>query len=401
MDLARFGEGKTGELVRISIPDEDWAFVPEPLPPRKWDFPAAMWPLLSDAKAGLARLDGIGRTLESPELLLSPLQGREALRSSKLEGTIASPHELLLFELQPRSPSSSQDPTNDQLEVANYRRALKEGVSLLEELPMSLRLIRQVHRTLLHGVRGKEKNPGEFRRHQVHIGRDRRFIPPPPHRLDECLDRLEKHIHEPNPTFDPLVRAFLLHYQFEAIHPFSDGNGRIGRVLLSLMVYKWCRMTIPWLYLSPFFDQHKDEYIERLFRVSTNGEWEPWVEFCLRGTIEETEDSVRRCADLISLRKKYHGRAGSASPRTHPLIDSLFVSPLVTIPLIARMFDVTYPTAKADIDKLIRLRILKDLEWGRPNVFYAPGIMEIAFDDAGPAKAESDPAPQAPPPEAP
>ncbi|MHC4745155.1 MAG: Fic family protein, partial [Planctomycetota bacterium] len=352
MDASKFTPDKTGELVRIEHPEKDWAFVPDSLPPN-WKFPIDLWPLLSEARENLARLDGIGRTLPNVELLLRPLQGREAIRSSSLEGTYASPQDLLLFELEPRQPKSEDDPANAWLEVSNHSRALRQGIELLKELPLCLRFIRELNRTLLSNVRGKDRTPGEFRKCQVHIGSNRRFVPPPPSHLDACLDAFEKRLNEDDANYDPLVRCYFLHYQFEAIHPFVDGNGRVGRVLMSLMAYKWCNLTNPWLYMSPFFDRYKDEYLDNLFRISTQGAWKNWVEFCLRGTIQQAQDSIRRCDALRLLKNDFMRRAGDMSTRSHAIIEGLFTSPLLRIADLARACSTTYPTARTDVEGLV------------------------------------------------
>jgi len=380
MDTSKFTENKTGRLVRVKIPPDDWAFIPDPLPPR-WHFPVELWPLLSKAKESIARLDGIGRTLPNPELLLRPLQSREAIRSSSLEGTYASPQQLLLFQLQPREPKSERDPANAWLEVSNYGRALHQGMVFLQELPLCLRLIRELQKTLLTGVRGKDKAPGEFRKSQVHIGSNRRFVPPPVNHMLTCLDDFEKRLNQEDPNYDPLVRCYLIHYQFEAIHPFIDGNGRVGRALLSLMIYKWCALTMPWLYMSAFFEQYKDEYIDKLFRVSSNGDWACWIEFCLRGTIFQAEDSIQRCDALRLLKDRYHQEAGTITTRTYAIIDQLFIYPLLTIPGLVQEFSITYPTAKSDVHSLIDKGILEELPDVRPKTFFAPGIFNIVYGE--------------------
>lgn len=381
MDITRFTESKTGELVPITTPVEETAFIPDPLPPKNWQFPTRLWPLLSEAKAEVARLDGIGRSLPNPELLLRPLQSREALRSSSLEGTYATPEELLLFELQPKEPQSEKDPINSRLEVSNYSRSLRQGMSLLEELPFCLRLIKELHKTLLSGVRGRDKSPGEFRKTQNHIGSDFRFVPPPPEALAECLDSFEKRMNAQDVSFDPLVRSYLLHYQFETIHPFNDGNGRVGRALLSLMIYKWCELSMPWLYMSAYFERYKDEYVNNLFAVSATGNWDTWMEFCLRGTVQQAKDAVVRCEGLKLLRDQFHSQIDNAGPRAHQIIEGLFTYPILAIPEIATRFGVTYPTAKSDIEKLVDLNILKVLPEGRPKIFYCPGIFGIAYSE--------------------
>ena len=380
MDISKFTDQKTGQTIRISFPKEDCAFIPDPLPP-EWVFPAELWPLLAEAKQELARLDGIGRALPNPELLLRPLQSREAMRSSSLEGTYATPQELLLFELNPRIPQSERDPANDWLEVSNYSRSLRLGMDELQKLPFCLRLIRELHKTLLSGGRGRDKTPGQFRTTQVHIGSDFRFVPPPPDYLGDCLDHFEKRLNEDDPGYDPLVRCYLLHYQFEAIHPFLDGNGRVGRALLALMIYQWCGLYMPWLYMSAFFERYKDEYIDNLFAVSARGAWHSWIEFCLRGTVLQARDSIIRCEELRRIRDRFHELSETAGPRAHPLVEGLFRAPIVTIPDIAARYSISYPTAKSDIENLVDLKILVELSDARPKTFYSPEIFRAAYSD--------------------
>ncbi len=273
MDIKRFLQNAPGEIVAIA--DGEHAFVPRPLPPQ-WEFSVRLWPLLAEAKQQVGILEGLGRNLPNPAILLRPLADREAIRSSSLEGTYATPKELLLFELEPRESKSERDPTNDQREVFNYRSALQHGTTT--ELPISLRLIRDLHRILMTGVRGKDRTPGEFRRIQVAIGATHRFVPVPPERMMDCLDPLEKYFHDTSSGYDPLVECFLVHYQFETIHPFMDGNGRVGRLLLALMLQQRCKLSKPWLYMSEYYERFCDDYFKALFEVSTDGNWEGWIE---------------------------------------------------------------------------------------------------------------------------
>jgi len=382
MDDRRFTKNSTGKLVPVSIGDRDWAFIPRALP-RKWFIPNELWPTLATAREELSRLDGIGRTLPSAELLLTPLQRREAIRSSSLEGTYASAEELLLFELQPTDATSANDRTNDWREVSNYAEAVRAGTAMLDELPLSLRVIRGMHQRLLHGVRGRDRAPGEFRRNQVHIGADRRYVPPPPNELGRCLDDFERFLNEAD-TIDPLIRCYLAHYQFEAIHPFIDGNGRVGRALLSLCAFKWSRLSRPWLYMSAYFERNKDEYIDRLFAISAGGEWNEWLEFCLRGTIEVCRDGAIRCDRLRLLRETCHARVASVNKRMHAIIERLFVNPITRVTDLVRALNVTYPTARADIDRLMQAGILRELPDVSPKAFYAPEIMHAAYNDDEP-----------------
>src|ERR1019366_2513401 len=197
----------------------------------------------------------IGKTLPDAELLLSPLKRREAIASSRIEGTYATAKDLMLFEISPQESKSPHSQVNAWREVFNYSKAIGQGNDLLMQLPFCGRLIKGLHDTLLDGVRGQQSNRGEWREHQVAIGSDRRYVPPPKPEMEKCLNDLERYINSVDDRYDPLVRAFIVHYQFEAIHPFGDGNGRIGRVLLSLMVKQWCNLSRPWLYMSSFFER--------------------------------------------------------------------------------------------------------------------------------------------------
>lgn len=383
MDKNLFTEKSTGKLIKINIQNEyDWAFVPELLPVN-WEISEKIWPLLVQAREELARLDGIGRHMPKYDLLLKPLQQREALKSSSLEGTYATPEQLLLFEIDPKEPKTRSDKTNDWKEVFNYSNAIRLGKKTLEDIPISLRLIKILHKELLEGVRGHHRDPGNFRRSQVHIGSDRRFIPPPPNEAVKCLNDLEIYIHNGN-NIDPLIFCFMVHYQFETIHPFLDGNGRVGRLLLSLMIYQWCKLTNPWLYLSAFFDKYKDEYITNLFNISTKGDWDSWVAYCLRATIYQSKDAIKRFDKLVALRDRYINLISQCGGniRLNTLIDRLFEVPAVTIPQLSDILNVTYPTARKDLKLLTKMDILTESDFSqRPKVFLSPKIISIAYSD--------------------
>jgi len=386
MDRALFKKNSLGTLQKIKIPihdSEDYAFVPHPLP-KGWEMPNTLWPLLAEAKQELARLDGVGRYMDNYDLLLQPLQKREALTSSSLEGTYATPQELLLFEMDPRVPKSSRDRVNAFREVANYNAALRAGEGLLESLPVSLRLIKTLHKELLDGVRGNSKNPGDFRKTQVHIGSTRRFIPPPPNEVMNCLDAFEKWINK-DYNIDPLIIAFMAHYQFETIHPFLDGNGRVGRLLLALMIHQNCKLQKPWLYLSAFFERYKDEYIQNLFDVSSKGHWENWLAFCLRATIYQAKDATKRCDELIALRDHYRDivSAKEESSRLLIIITELFKNPYFTRPLVMLWTNKSSPTAGSDIKKLEKLGIIIGLnaKLKQAEIYAATEILNIAYKD--------------------
>ena len=382
MDIKQFTPNAPGKLIiETGIPGVDYAFLPDFLPPA-WEWPSELWPLLVDAHKELARLDGIGRHLPDPNLLLRPLQHREAQRSSRLEGTFTNPQQQMLFELEPTASSAKDASVNAFREVANYSRALRKGIQQLEDgFLFSQLLIRELHRTLLDGVRGSDSHPGEFRNCLVQIGRPPRFIPPPPLYLPELLENYEQIAQRPNRMYDPLVDAFIMHYQFEAIHPFEDGNGRVGRLLLSLMIAKWNNLSNQWLYMSSYFDANKDEYMERLLRVSTHNDWKGWIQFCLIGVVEQAKDTQKRCDQLMQLSASYKDRITSLSGswRLQSIVDSLFHTPVVTISSVSKRYGISYPTAKSDINKLVAAGILQEIPNNYPKTYFAPEIFDITY----------------------
>ena len=288
--------------------------------------------------------------------------------------------ELLVFEMQAQESKSEDDPANPQREVFNYRKALQQGATT--ELPLSLRFIKDLHRTLMSGVRGKDRTPGEFRRTQVAIGTDHRFVPPPPDKLLECLDPLEKYFHVKKSRFDPLVDCFLIHYQFEAIHPFSDGNGRVGRLLLAIMLKQLCGLSKPWLYMSEYYEQRRDEYIQRLFGVSTLGDWEGWIKFCLVGTATQARDAIERCDRLQKIKEGFMNKLAEVggSVRLNQIVEDIFQSPFVRIADLQRRLGVTYPTAKTDVERLVSAGILRKLKNAAPKTYYAPKVFNVAYE---------------------
>lgn len=381
MDPKEFTPSMTGRLVPVpnGSPDAMFAFIPNPLPPN-WDWPGGLWTLLLEARKSLSSLDGTGKHLPKPEILLQPLQGREAQLSSQLEGTITDPQQQALFQADPRYPTSKNDPANAYREVFNYRRALRLRLDGENDLPLSLRLIRELHAVLMDGVRGSEQRPGEFRSIQNQIGWPARFVPPPPQNLTETLDAFEKYLHSDD-CFDPLVRAFLVHYQFETIHPFRDGNGRVGRLLLSLMIAEWCHLSSQWLYMSAFFEKRKKEYMDLLLAVSTQGAWEPWIRFCLEGVVAQSIDTEKRCDKLLALHRDFHARLKGGSVRLSKLVDRLFSSPVITVNRYKSEFHVTYPTARSDLRKLQGLGIVQELEGMNVITYYCNPIYTITFED--------------------
>ncbi len=382
MDRSLFSPNCSGRLVRITEPTQDWAFVPASLPPN-WQFPARLAELLGDAREALGILEGVGRNLENPELLIRPLQNREALTSSSLEGTYVTPEQLLLYEIEYREPSPNDEQGLDWQEVHNYCRAIKRGCEMVdaENMPFLLRVVKEIHKVLLVGARGERARAGEFRPWQVQLGSRGRFIPPPHLEIPDLMKNLEQYMNTRDERINPLVQCFIVHYQFEAIHPFVDGNGRVGRVLLAIMIYKMLGHRNPWLYLSAYFERYKNEYIENLFRVSTHDDWESWIEFCLRGVVWQAKESIRRCDRLQAIKVEYLGQVKNPSSRSFPIIEGLFHDPVVTAPSLAAKHGVTWPTAKADIEKLIDAAILKELPDTWPRAYAALKIMDAAYGE--------------------
>jgi len=372
---------KTGELVSVTTHvANDLAFVPFPLPPQ-WEWPQGLWPLLLDAHKALASLKGTSSLLPDSQLLIRPLMRREAVQSSNLEGTFTPPQQQALFEIDPDALDEAERTNSGYREIANYGEAIRYYFDAKIRPPVTESLIRNLHAILMRGVRGANLNPGAFRKHQVQVGR--RYMPPPHYMVQECMDQFIGYVQSP-PRYDPLVEAFLAHYQFESIHPFIDGNGRVGRLLLSIMVAESAGMTEPWLQMSAYFEVNRDEYIDRLYRVSTQGEWSEWVAFCLNGVVAQATDAEKRCLRLLQIRDDFHGRIttkGRASARLIRAANNLFHSPVVTIPYVERLLGVSFPTASKDIDTLVHLGILATVEgMTNPRAYYAPTILNVIYE---------------------
>jgi len=335
-------------------------FRPGPLPPRlQLDMKTSL--ILSQADRSLGELSGAGRMLPNPHLLMAPFLHREAVLSSRIEGTVASVRELATFELDP-----SREPAKpDVREVSNYVLALKYGLERIKELPVSLRLIRELHANLLRDVRGSDRHPGEFRTVQNWIGSpgspvdQARYVPPAVPDMRAALDEFEKFLHQPSER-PFLVDLALVHYQFEAIHPFEDGNGRIGRLLISLLLCERGLLSEPLLYLSAYFDRHSREYASLLLQVSQKNAWIEWIQFFLRGVAEQSQDAQIRCWKLLQLWQEYRNRIQkvNAPALGLKLVDHLFTQPLVTVPMSQGLLGVTYRAAKNNLDKLVAEQIL-------------------------------------------
>ncbi len=384
MDAKQFKGSSAGRVVPVG--HGVVAFVPDPLPPKLNLEP--LIPLLQEAAMSLGELNGIGRTMANPYLLISPIQKREAIASSSIEGTVTSLPDLFLFE---EGADETKRPP-DTREVHNYVRALEHGIRRLEELPLCLRLIREVHGILLEGVqkhRGANIVPGEFRGDQNWIGGRTvsvaRFVPPPRSELMGCLDSFEKFLQsDEHNNLPPLVRMALVHYQFETIHPFPDGNGRVGRLLVPLYLCEKGILPQPLLYMSTYFEQYKDEYIDLLYNVSVSGGWHDWLEFFLVGVRAQCQDTILRVGKLLELQATY--RAALAEVRSTALatrlVDIIFERPFLTIPRVASALEVTYRSARKTVEKLVDLGMVQELEGGtRPRFFVAQDVFEIIHTD--------------------
>ncbi len=394
MKPSDFVDNAPGKLVPTY--DGALAFVPDPVP-RSLDLDHLTIRLLADAENALGRLVGITGRLVNPYLVGSPLLHREAIVSSRMEGTVTTPEALVLLEV---SGATRDSQNQDTQEVLNYIRAMRHGMARLRELPVSLRLIREIQRELIYGVRGERERPGEFRNIQNWIGKRgdpihaARFVPPPVPEMLAALDDLERYLNRiPTDNDPPLsVELALIHYQFEAIHPFRDGNGRIGRLLLPLLLCSRGRMRDPLLYLSSFFERHRDTYMDLLLRVSQKGDWRAWVQFFLKAVIESAEDSVRQAEGLLALRDRYHRQfqAARSSALLQRLIDDLFQNPAITIGRATKLLNVTPMAASYNINKLQTAGILREATGRKKNkVFIATGI--VAFmHDAGDGRPEAE-----------
>jgi Fic family protein len=382
MKKSDFKAPQTGRLV--TGPQGYLAFVPAPLPP-KLTYSDGLVRLLSRADAALSELSGVGRLLPNPHLLIAPWVRREAVLSSRIEGTRTTLSELLIDELG----GKAADENADMREVRNYVEALEYGRERLATLPLSLRLVRELHERLMRGVRGDHATPGEFRKSQNWIGpkgstpETAAYVPPPVSDMMGCLDNWEKFLHERDSHPD-LIQCALMHEQFEAIHPFLDGNGRVGRLLITLFLIERGRLSQPLLYLSDYIDANRQDYYDLLQRVRTHGDWNAWLRFFISGVLEISQEAVRQIAKLLELHQAYtdvlheSGRSGA-----RPLVDQLFRNPYISVAAAAAAMKVSNPTARTAINFLQEKGMLREITgrgWGR--MYVAPEILKAIGSDA-------------------
>jgi len=342
------------------------AFIPNPLPPKPpLNIDSEMIELLSRSDTAIGRLSGISETLPNPDLFVAMYVRKEAVLSSQIEGTEASLEDVLEYESENRPKTLA----NDVTEVVNYVRAMNCGLERIDELPLSLRLIREIHAELMKGVRGEDKTPGEFRKTQNWIGpkgstlNTARFIPPPPHEMIQAMSELEKYIHS-ELKYPLLIECGLIHSQFETIHPFLDGNGRIGRLLITFFLCYKKILKKPLLYLSHYFKQNRLEYYDRLMAIRDIGDFESWIKFFLKGIIHVTGEACETSHKIINLRNKDKAGINKIYKRTSKvaiLHEKLFDRPIVSIKDIAKMINTTFPTANDICMKLIKLGVLKEI----------------------------------------
>jgi Fic family protein len=352
------------------------ALIPPPLPPQPAVDLTGLVDLLDRATAALGRLDGITTVLPAPPLFVYMYVRKEALLSSQIEGTQSSLSDLLLFE----SEEIPHVPIDDVEEVSSYVAALNHGLRRIREdgFPVSLRLIREIHGVLLRTGRGSSKQPGEFRRTQNWIGGTRPgnaiFVPPPPERLNECLDAFERFLHADHPSIPLLVRAALVHVQFETIHPFLDGNGRLGRLLITFLLCAAGALREPILYLSLYFKTHRQRYYELLQNVRDTGDWETWVHFFLEGVLEtatEATDTARQLVALFATDRDKVARLRRSAASTLRVYELLQKRPLLSIPAATKELSLSEPTIAKAMEHLIDMSIVREMTGKRRHRVFA------------------------------
>jgi len=380
--MAGVEEGSTRAGRYITQPTGYRAFMPAPLPPDpSLDLGGELQGLLSAADRALGRLDGSVLTLPNPDLFVFMYVRKEAVLSSQIEGTQSSLQDLLAAE----ADLFDQNVPRDVDEVINYVRAMNHGLARLPELPVSVRLIREIHAELMSGVRGGKLQPGELRTSQNWIGpagstlRTASFVPPPHHEVPNALGELEKFLHRAD-DLPPLVKIALAHVQFETIHPFLDGNGRIGRLLITFLLTERGVLHKPVLYLSHYFKQHRQAYYEHLQAVRVRGEWEAWLAFFLRGVVEVAAEAAETARRILQLREQHRAaitaQLGRAAGNGHKVLESLFDRPIVSVNEVRNMTGTTYAAANSLVTRLVNLGVLSEMTgYARNRRFrYSPYI---------------------------
>lgn len=379
MNLKNFEDSSAGRCIKTL--NGYYAFVPNPLPP-VIQYDKKLIRLLSEADRLLGELSGAGRLLPNPYLLIAPYIRREAVSSSRIEGTQASLSDLFFYEA-----SEQEEPkVPDVMEVRNYVKAMEYGIKRLAELPLSVRLIREIHKILTKGVRGERATPGEIRRSQNWIGpsgcslNEATYVPPPVEEMKQTLSDWEKYLHL-NSDEPLLIQCALIHYQFEAIHPFLDGNGRVGRLLITFFLCEKGYLTQPLLYLSAFFDKYRDEYYARLLAISQKGEWQRWIEFFLRGIANQSKEALLDAKKILELHAEYQNvleKTKKVPESAHRLIDEIFVNPVISISGLSKKWNMPFNSVKTGVLRLVGIDILREVSDRKRNkLFIAPRLMKL------------------------
>jgi Fic family protein len=384
LDTHSFSEDQKRFLVKTS--EGATAYAPPALPP---DIDMGKIALtLSSAAQALGELNGAARRLQNPYMLITHLIRKEALTTSAMEGTITTIDDMLIEEVLPNLKTDE-----NARESYNYISALLTAEKQLSELPISHRLIQSAHKILLSGLstkRGAGKKPGEYKTHQNAIGQDgdsiftARYVPPPPKETQECMDALELFINRADrKTGEELIDIAICHYQFEAIHPFADGNGRIGRMLVTLMAMQFGILDLPLLHVSANLELKREAYIELLYEVSTQGEWHNWINFFLEAIQQSCKSATASVDKIIALQSELKQRVMNAQKnhRLTTIIDSLFDRHWTTTVEIQKLCETSFPTASSDIQTLVELKILEPLQKSRPMIYVARSIWNLAARD--------------------
>jgi Fic family protein len=356
------------------------AFISNPLPPKpEIIMDQEMWDLLSQADRALGRLDGATDALPNPDLFVFMYVRKEAVLSSQIEGTQASLIDVLEFESQALEPNNPQEVA----EVVNYIAAINYGLERLKSFPVSLRLIREIHKKLMQGVRGDERAPGEFRHTQNWIGgggcslAEATYVPPPPYEMLQSLDNLEKFLHSPKPI-PTLIKVGLAHAQFETIHPFLDGNGRTGRLLITFLLCEQNILQRPLLYISYYFKKYRSEYYDRLQAVRDSGNWEGWLKFFLRGVYEVAQEAAATARKIVNLKEEHRqlvlNTMGRKSGNAIALLESLYFRPIFNVEHAEEITSLSYPNANALIKALSDIGLVEEITGQKRNraFSYAP-----------------------------
>jgi len=382
---------RTGQYVKQ--PADYEAFIPAPLPPTPpVQMEAELTHLLSEADRSLGRLDGVATILPNPNLFVAMYVRQEAVLSSQIEGTQSTLEDVLQFEID----AKGREFPKDVQEVVNYVRAINYGLARLKDLPLSLRLIREIHAELLRGVRGAHRTPGEFRLSQNWIGPSNctlataTFVPPPVREMHQALDNLEKFLHDTS-RLPVLIHCGLAHAQFETIHPFLDGNGRVGRLLITFLLCQRGVLQRPLLYLSHYLKVHRAEYYDRLMAIRNDGDWEGWLKFFVRGVDAVSREATETARTILKLREEHRQTISTklgGSANGLQLLDVLFEQPMVTIRTVEQRLKCVYVTASKLVDQFVRMGLLKEITGFQRNRRFRYEPYLSLFEPQGPTERQ-------------